>query len=905
MPLEVKFKKSKLAEYMHIIFSTNDVNKLLCASVFLGIFVSSTAQAQDEPPITSNSSVTLNSKSISQADAALGSDTQLAQEKINQAQKAQVVKDLENQVDSQQMLNQQINAPADPAFNPIQFDDLEDLPIMPVDQSMADEIFKVAEEAKAEAANYNAGVSKAPEPVINEATSQEVTQLTQAPVNVDQLMQSIQADKQIVVEQNDAGRTLHDLSAAENKADEEKQGFFKRLLKRFHPKQQDQSVPKITASVSGAPDILAQNIKAKLSSFTVESFSDYNSAIPQLRSLTTQAAQAVGYYQAQFKFSKVSDNQVKVEVTPNDPVKVKSQNIEFTGAGQNIPQLQVLKVLPDLNEGDIFNSGLYETTKTRINDAASNNGFFDSYWRLHDVRVAQPDNTADINLKYETGGRYKIGDVEFRMSDPNKPFPIDLEVLKKLAPFKDGDDYAFWKVNTLANNLTNSRYFNYTLVDAIKPDPIEKQLELPPDLQKLIDEQGVSESDLNIAKQKPKSETSAKEVTQNVVNEDQFAGVRDQQENENLAKMRSEQKQQQTEEDQLKDKAREEQKIPVIVTLNADRLNNIEAGIGYGTDTGVRLRTQYRRSIVNHLGHSFDANMELSQIRQSIEGHYNIPYKHPINDYFALVGGYEREERDGVGPGMSLTTEAAVAGIDRIIKNPRGQWQQTYGVRYRLDRLSQNGIVNEDDIPDNFKVPGAQAQQESLLLGAELSKTDSNNRLNPTRGFKQSYKLQLGSDSLLSDANMAIVNADWSFIYSLGQNDNHQFVGRTNLGYIFTDKFEKVPYNLRFFAGGDQSIRGFDYKSLSPMEFGYKVGGQGLAIGSLEYNYQFKEGWRGAIFTDFGNAYDQDFKNDTEYSIGLGVRWKSPIGPIRIDVASGISDPNHPIRLHFFIGPQL
>ena len=60
-----------------------------------------------------------------------------------------------------------------------------------------------------------------------------------------------------------------------------------------------------------------------------------------------------------------------------------------------------------------------------------------------------------------------------------------------------------------------------------------------------------------------------------------------------------------------------------------------------------------------------------------------------------------------------------------------------------------------------------------------------------------------------------------------------------------------------------------------------------------------------AFVSSLINAYDKDFSNDTEYSVGLGVRWASPIGPIRIDVASGISDDNHPIRLHFFIGSQL
>lgn len=115
--------------------------------------------------------------------------------------------------------------------------------------------------------------------------------------------------------------------------------------------------------------------------------------------------------------------------------------------------------------------------------------------------------------------------------------------------------------------------------------------------------------------------------------------------------------------------AREEKRIPVIVTLNADKLNSLETGIGYGTDTGARLRSQYRRSIVNKYGHSFDANLELSQIRQSIDGRYSIPYKHPLNDYFNIVGGYERETRDDIGPDVSLLTESAVLGVNELLNH--------------------------------------------------------------------------------------------------------------------------------------------------------------------------------------------------------------------------------------------
>lgn len=933
MLVNTNFKKSVLCSSMHAILCCN-MPKKLGLSLFLGL-VASSSFAESLKVSNSNTQLAENPTSlqtptteeaqnlaeeIKQLAAAQGKDSAQDLQKIEEAlEQAQTP-----EFNSLEMLQQQQQAGASFAeFQPIEFEDLEDLPIAPVDQQLANEIFQVAQQAKQEAMLDRNG--QEPETLVQNATQQEVLQIDQAPVNVDQLMTSIQADRNFVVEANPSD-TLTELGWMTQVENADKPGFFRRLLYRVRPPRElnTAKVPRISADVvitangangtqdsigevspdayRAAVDQLSANIKAKLSSFTQESFADFPSALPQLRTLSNQAAQAVGFYNAEFKFEKLSDSRVRVHVVPNPPVAIKQQNIEFTGEGQYEAQFQVIGVLPDQEVDDVLNHGLYEQTKKRITDAASDNGYFDSYWRLHDVKVAQPQNTADINLRYETGERYKLGNVEFRMSDPNKEFPLDMDILQSLVTWQDNADYTFWRVNGLANNLTNSRYFNYTLVDTIRPDPVEHPLELPPDIQALVDQQKLSVYEATAADQK--RVVSSQEVTQSVVNEAEFAGTEEGTSNDKLRILQTQQEDKQSEEERLKQQARIDKKIPVIVTLNADRLNSAEVGAGFGTDTGVRLRGQYRRAIVNKRGHSFDANLELSQIRQAIDGRYNIPYNHPLNDYVALVGGYEREERDDVAQGGGLMIESAVAGVDRVIKKPMGSWQHAFGLRYRLDRLTEDGPVFLTKEREAF-IANGDFEQQSLLLGYEVSRTDSNRRVNPSKGFRQIYKVELGSESLLSDADLAILNAGWRFIYSLGENDDHQFVGRSDLGYIYTEDFNKVPYNLRYFTGGDQSLRGFDYKSLSPQIEGFKIGGQALAVGSLEYNYQFKEGWRAAVFSDFGNAYDKDFSNDTEYSVGLGVRWASPIGPIRIDVASGISDDNHPIRLHFFIGSQL
>ncbi|MCH7336766.1 BamA/TamA family outer membrane protein [Acinetobacter sp. NIPH 2699] len=896
-----KFKQSTLVHSMHLIFKMQSFPKLICSGFLISCFISNAYADDQAAEVTENQTIERMKdqvKAIPAPEIPIQA-FQIDQQSYNPAQ------------DSMAALQQQEQAAHQiDVLKPIELDErLDNLPVITVDQNMANEIFQVAEDAKNQAQAHREDTAKNTDILVNEASQTELTEISQAPININQLMQDIQTDSQIIVEANESGKTLSEFQVPTDQA-QEKVGFFKRIWNRLRPENLlgADKIPRISADVTGAPPILAANIKAKLSSFTQEAFEEFNVALPQLRVLTNQAAQAVGYYDATYTFEKLSDSKVKVNVVPNEPVKIKEQNIEYTGAGENVPQFQVIRLIPEQDEGDIFNHGIYEATKNKIATTASDNGFFDAFWRLHDVKISQPEKTAEINLKYETGDRYKLKQVEYKMSDPSKPLPLTQKVLDSLVPWKESDDYAFWRVNLLANNLTNTRYFNYTLVDTIKPDQIQPPLDLPPDLQALVDQQRVEQSQLLNTQQKAdlarQKATSAEEVTQDVVDESQFSGSEPAQAY-SLARAMPDTHDDEVDRKGLEEQARLERKIPVVVTLNADRLNSIETGVGYGTDTGARIRTQYRRAIVNKYGHAFDANVEVSEIRQSIDGRYSIPYKHPLNDYFNLVGGYEREDRDDIGPNIGLLVESAVLGGERVIKNPLGNWQHTFGLRYRLDRLTERGNVDISELPDAFRAAGINSEQQSLLLGYEISKTNTNTRLNPTKGFKQIYKLELGSESLLSDANMAILGAGWRFIYSLGENENHQFVGRGDASYIFTDDFNKVPYNLRFFTGGDQSLRGFDYKSLSPEIDGYKIGGQALGVGSLEYNYQFKDGWRAAVFSDFGNAFDKEFSNPTEYSVGVGIRWRSPIGPIRLDVASGISNENRPIRLHFFIGSQL
>ena len=119
------------------------------------------------------------------------------------------------------------------------------------------------------------------------------------------------------------------------------------------------------------------------------------------------------------------------------------------------------------------------------------------------------------------------------------------------------------------------------------------------------------------------------------------------------------------------------------------------------------------------------------------------------------------------------------------------------------------------------------------------------------------------------------------------------------IGGSATNGYKSVPPSLRFFAGGDQSVRGYEYQTLSPEnDRGDRIGGRYMVALSAEYQYSIAEKWRIATFIDQGNSFNTLEMPSLKTGVGVGVRWVSPVGPIRLDLAHALEDPGG-IRLHF------
>ncbi|MGC8119423.1 autotransporter assembly complex protein TamA [Marinobacter sp. VGCF2001] len=323
--------------------------------------------------------------------------------------------------------------------------------------------------------------------------------------------------------------------------------------------------------------------------------------------------------------------------------------------------------------------------------------------------------------------------------------------------------------------------------------------------------------------------------------------------------------------------------IPVSIGLNPRPPRSVSAGVGFSTDVGPRFRGNWREHYINPEGYKRGADTELSELRQSISGWYELPLDPPMTDSIRLGTGYQREHVEDV------ESERLTLGQQWNHQLDNG-WMQVLSMRWEGER---------------FRFGDDRRETSSLLLpGVSYSKLQADSPLDPSRGFRVQLDLTGAHRAVLSDADILHVNVLAKGLYTFA--DKHRFLARFNLGGVATNSFADVPPSLRFFAGGDQSVRGYGYETLSPKDSsGNAIGGRYLIVGSAEYQYEFVSNWRVAAFVDEGNAVD-DLFDPLATGAGVGIRWVSPVGPLRLDVARGLNDDlGGGWRIHFSMGPEL
>ncbi len=301
-------------------------------------------------------------------------------------------------------------------------------------------------------------------------------------------------------------------------------------------------------------------------------------------------------------------------------------------------------------------------------------------------------------------------------------------------------------------------------------------------------------------------------------------------------------------------------------------------GAGASTDKGPRVNYTLRNRHFNDSGDHFQVSSQWSPVESHVSFQLEQPGREPHREKTRWSLGWQREETDSA---LSRGWRAEVAKVQALDND----WVRTPSLTF---------------LSEDFRV-GSESRGAVLLYpGIHWSRTRSNDPTYPTRGWRLGLAVRGTLEGLVSDTSFAQVDANARLILPLGKG---RVISRARAASTWVEDFGKLPATLRFFAGGDNSVRGFDYESLGPENDGGEVlGGKHLLTASVEYDYPVFEQYSAAVFYDIGNAFNaSQFR--LHDSVGVGARWRSPIGPVRLDFAMPLDEGG--FRIHLSMGPDL
>ncbi|HFK5653743.1 outer membrane protein assembly factor [Enterobacter cloacae subsp. cloacae] len=558
------------------------------------------------------------------------------------------------------------------------------------------------------------------------------------------------------------------------------------------------SAANVRLQVEGLSGALEKNVRAQLSTIESDEVTPDRRFRARVDDAIREGLKALGYYEPTIDFDlrpppKKGRQVLIARVSPGEPVLIGGTNVVLRGGARtDRDYLDLLSTRPKI--GTVLNHGDYDSFKKSLTSVSLRKGYFDSQFNKSQLGIALDRHQAFWDIDYDSGERYRFGDVTFEGSQ------IREEYLQNLVPFKKGDYYQSRDLAELNRRLSATGWFNSVVV--------------APEFEK----------------------------------------------------------------------SRKTKVLPLHGVVSPRTENTIETGAGYSTDVGPRVRATWKKPWMNSYGHSLTTSASISSPEQQLDFSYKIPLlKNPLEQYYLVQGGFKRTDLN------DTESDSTTLAVSRFWDLSSG-WQRAINLRWSLDHFTQANVTNTTML---------------LYPGVMISRTRSRGGLMPTWGDSQRYSIDYSNTMWGSDVDFSVIQAQNVWIRTL--YDKHRFVMRGNLGWIETGDFDKVPPDLRFFAGGDRSIRGYKYKSIAPKDDdGKLIGASKLATGSLEYQYNVSGKWWGAMFVDGGEAVSDIRRSDFKTGAGVGVRWQSPVGPIKLDFAVPVGDKEeHGLQFYIGLGPEL
>jgi len=563
----------------------------------------------------------------------------------------------------------------------------------------------------------------------------------------------------------------------------------------------------------------------------------------------SSALRPFGYYHAVVRSEMKSAGNgnwlITLNIDKGPPVIVTNSRVELRGPGKDDDGLLNWKAGWPLNPGTVLNQASWEEQKSNALDLAEMHGFISAKFTEQVIRLDLENNTAELALVLETGEQFVMGSIVFNQDIVNE------DVLASLPRFSEGQQYDRWLLEQFRLDLWRAGYFNnIEVIEERRPE------ESPP-------------------------------------------------------------------------------RVNLIVNMEARKRNTYQGNLGYGTDTGFRAQAVWNRHLLSRRGDSLmvgigwqDRYSELS-----FRATYRQPRRVKGQQYWTAEFGYKTDiQKFTVSPTDEPDREITVASgrVDDynlkpgwlIVRGRERGYQQLFEQWYLeyLKETTNFGLVEE--LPPNYLALLGRAgdpevvnvPSESLTVGVNWELPVIRGSGFETVGHRERAWLFTSNTAWGSDLDFsqAYVSSRWNRIFK----KRWKILLRGEIGYSNADVYERtvetpedsisisvteLPYAYRFKAGGSQSVRGYGFERLS----NNNIGSNNIVTASAELELLFRPQWSAAIFFDFGNAFNEWNAMDLKKGAGVGIRWYSIAGPIRLDFAQALNEPGKPWSVHFTIGSPL
>jgi translocation and assembly module TamA len=610
----------------------------------------------------------------------------------------------------------------------------------------------------------------------------------------------------------------------------------------------------VTYVVKGLDETLSANVLAHVDTVQFGPRArlrqrDHDKVIDKAIADARAALRPFGYYDPEISASIIEqqDGAATVELTiaPGPPIRVAAVSVTVTGPGFNDREIRAwLRAWP-LEEGAILDQATWEAEKQSAIESAHSRGYLAANFARHRLELDLEQNTATLELVLDTGPRYLMGDVEYSGHD------LKPGILEYIPRFDKGDPYSARLVSRLRTDLWKTGYFDEVTVLETKRHDLE-----PP----------VVDFDVRVA-------TDTRNHYSGALGWGDDTGIRLQA---NYSRH--------------------------PMSARGDRL---DVGIGYQElDDQFTLRSRYRKPMVARARQWWDAEFTLRFENQDLE----VKRDEEDEDFITLANGdlYERHLRFG-----RLKLKNLKGGEAQQFTTPFVQFLNS---DQRFDLLDTTPNDPTTRVNDPALESRLRTIENAFSIGIDYEVVDVQGRAFETFGRRDRAWLFHSDKAFGSTVEFTQLYLATRRSYVLG--DRLKFHVRGEIGYTDADvddfvldiggqplnlSFTTLPNFYRFKAGGSMSVRGYGFERLSDND----IGSNNIITASAEAEYRFLESWSAAAFADIGNAFNDWKEPDLKRGIGIGIRWYSFAGEIRIDIARAIDFEGKPLRFHLTIGTPL